>query len=51
MKFKEYSYLKTNCIMFNAITIESSNHAPLFCMLALGKTGEGAYAWDHDISA
>ena len=22
---------------------------PPFCMLALGKSGKGAYSWDHDI--
>ena len=32
-------------------TVESSNYAPLFCMLALGIIGEGAYAQDRDISA
>ena len=32
-------------------TVESCKYAPLFCMLASGKTGEGAYAQDHDISA
>ena len=32
-------------------TIESHTYAPLFCMLALGKTGEGAYVRDCDVSA
>ena len=32
-------------------TVESCKYAPLFCMLASGKTGEGAYARDHDTSA
>ena len=30
-------------------TVESRNYAPLLCMLALGKTGEGAYKRDSDI--
>ena len=38
---------------FNTInfinTVESRNYAPLLCMLALGKTGEGAYSQDSDI--
>ena len=32
-------------------TVESRKYASVFCMLALGKTGEGAYARDRDISA
>ena len=32
------------------ITVESCEYAPLFCMLASGKTGEGAYSRDRDIS-
>ena len=32
-------------------TVVSRKYAPLFCMPALSKTGEGAYARDHDISA
>ena len=31
------------------ITVESRNYTPLLCMLALGKTGEGAYRQDSDI--
>ena len=33
------------------IAVESRSYAPppLLCMLALGKTGEGAYSWDSDI--
>ena len=32
-------------------TVESHNYASphLLCMLALDKTGEGAYSWDSDI--
>ena len=32
-------------------TVGSHKYAPLFCMLSSGKTGEGAYARDSDISA
>ena len=32
-------------------TVESRDYAPPFCMLALGKSGEGAYMRDRDISA
>jgi hypothetical protein len=32
-------------------TVESYDYAPPFCMLALGKSGEGAYTRDSDISA
>ena len=28
-------------------TVESHSCTPLLCMLALGKTGEGTYAWDR----
>ena len=34
----------------NSYTIESRKYAPLFCMLASGKTGEEAYARDRDIA-
>ena len=41
-------------IIFCYNTVVSCKYAaappPLFCMLTLGKTGEGAYARDHDIS-
>ena len=42
--FASVSYFFT-CI------IESHKYAPLFCMLALGKTGEGACAQDSDNSS
>ena len=32
-------------------TVESRDYAPPFCMIALGKSGEGAYTRDRDISA
>ena len=32
-------------------TVESRDYASPFCMLALGKSGEGAYTRDRDISA
>ena len=32
------------------ITVESRKYTPLFCILVSGKTGERAYARDHDIS-
>ena len=31
-------------------TVVSRKYAPFFCMLSSGKTGEGAYARDRDIS-
>ena len=31
-------------------TVESHQYVPLFCMLASGKTGEGAYVRECDIS-
>ena len=34
-----------------SITVESRKYAALFYILASGKTGEVAYAWDCDISA
>ena len=37
------------CMWGTSIIIESHNYAPLLCMLALGKTGEGAYRRDSDI--
>ena len=33
------------------ITVESRDYAPSLCMLALGKSGEGAYLRDPYISA
>ena len=33
----------------NTCIVESCNYAPLLYILALGKTGEGAYLWDSDI--
>ena len=35
----------------NKHTVESRDYAPPFCMLALVKSGEGAYTRDRDISA
>ena len=32
-------------------TIESRDYAPLLCMLASGKTWEGAYSRDRDVAA
>ena len=37
------------CVCGSTCTVEFYNHAPLLCMIALGKTGEGAYAQDSDI--
>ena len=45
------SSLVEDLLWVNINTVESRKYAPLFCMLASGKAGEGAYAWDHDISA
>ena len=41
------------CLSINLFsnTVESRDYAPPFCMLALGKSGEGAYTRDRDISA
>ena len=41
------------CIEFEEvnITVESCDYAPLLCMLASGKTWEGAYSRDRDIAA
>ena len=38
-------------ISTDTCTVVSRKYASLFCMLAPGKTGEGAYARDSDISA
>ena len=42
----------TPCACAWGNTVESCKYYLLFCMLhcALGKTGEGDYTWDHDIS-
>ena len=40
-----YKYTPHTC------TVESRDYAPPFCMLALGKSGEGAYTRDRDIFA
>ena len=34
----------------SVFTVVSRKYAPLFCMLASDKTGEGAYAWDRNIA-
>ena len=34
----------------NANTVESRDYAPRLCMLGLGKSGEGAYTRDPNIS-
>ena len=35
-------------ILATLCTVVSRKYAPLFCMLASGKTGEGAYARDRN---
>ena len=39
----------TQLLKLPKFIVESHNYVPLLCMLALGKTGEGAYSWDGDI--
>jgi hypothetical protein len=46
-----YHALKIQSINNVHSTVESRDYAPPFCMLALGKSGEGAYTRDRDISA
>jgi hypothetical protein len=36
--------------MYYTFTVKSRDYMPPFCMLALGKSGEGAYTRDSDIS-
>ena len=44
------SSLQNNGVPILTITVESRDYAPPLCMLGLGKSGEGAYTRDPNIS-
>ena len=49
MKTVCYLSTQTLLIIVDADTVEFRNYTPPLCMLALDKTGEGAYSRESDI--